>query len=114
MFANRISKMFLVLLVLVTALATVSFVTHSANISAMDRSYDNVEQVRAQRTSAFTAAASSYDQIETLRIQRSAIALAANSGYDAIQQLRLGRAFNAVTDHSYDQVETLRLQRTGR
>ena len=103
-----------VLLVLVAALATVSFVTHSANISAMDRSYDSVEQVRAQRTSAFTAAALSYDQIEAVRIKRSDITLAANSGYDAIEQLRLGRVFNAIVNYAYDQVETLRLQRTAR
>jgi len=108
MLTNHSSKIFVVLLVLVAALATVSFATRSANVPAVDRSYDGVEQVRAQRASAYTAA-SSYDQIEALRIQRADTSLVANSGDEAIEQLRLERAFNA--DHSYDKIEELRIQR---
>ena len=124
MFTNRISKMLVVLLVIVAALATVSFAARSATIPVADRSYDliehvrtasvhadrlydSIEQMRADRSADSTI--SSYDQIEALRVQRGSSSLAVNSSYDAIEKLRLERGFNA--DRSYDNVEALRLGR---
>jgi hypothetical protein len=107
MFTNRISKLFVVLLVLTIALMTIGFASRSASLTAADRSYDLIEQLRSHRPAAFIGF--SYDQIEALRVQRGTVSLTANSGYDAIEQLRLGRAFHA--DHSYEKIEVLRLDR---
>jgi len=124
MFTNRISKFFIVVLVLVSALATVSFAAHSAILPAADRSYDSIESLRVASVQVdrsydaveelriarpTTSTTSSYDKIETLRAQRVFAFLTSNSGYDAIEQVRIGRAFNA--DRSYDQIETLRSSR---
>jgi hypothetical protein len=104
MFTGRMSKIFVVLLVVGVLLATASFVTRSAAVPAADRSYDGIEQVRA-----LPDTASGYDQVEVLRIHRGASLLTVDSRYDSIEQLRLGRTFNA--DHSYDKIEALHLER---
>jgi hypothetical protein len=124
MFTNRFSKIFVVVLVLVAALATVSFAAHSATVHAADRSYDSIEslrvnsvladrsydvieQMRLSHPATFTLG--SYDQIEALRVQRGIASFKVSYGYDAVEQMRLGRAFSA--DRAYDQIETLRLSR---
>ncbi len=108
MFTNSISKIFIVLAVLAVALVTISFVNRSAHVFTADRSYDGVEQARAQRSHVSSILAV-YDQLEALRAQRSVSPLAADSSYDSVEQVRIGRWLNA--DHSYDEIEALRLLR---
>ena len=86
MFTNRISKIFVVLLVLAIALTTVSFAARSANIPAADRSYDGVEQMRAQRSSAFVVAGKYDDRYDRMNALPNA-----DPSYDKIEVLRLGR-----------------------
>lgn len=124
MFTNRISKFFIIALVLVSALASVSFAARSASAAAADHSYDSIESLRVNFVLAdrsydeieqmrlshpVTSALGSYDQIEALRVQRGIASFTVNSVDEAIEQMRIGRAFHA--DRSYDQIETLRLSR---
>lgn len=67
MFTNRIPKLFVVLVVLAVMFGTASFATRSATVPDADRSYDSLEQVRAQRSSAVTVTDSTYDLIEQIR-----------------------------------------------
>jgi len=123
MFTNRISKFFIVALVIVAALSTVSFATRSVILPAADRSYDSIESLRVASVQAnrsydaveelrvarpSVSIVSGYDQIEALRVQRGA-AFSTAFSYDAIEQVRIERAFNA--DGSYDDIEALRLWR---
>src|SRR5689334_23326583 len=102
MFTSPVSKISAVLLVLVVGLVTASFVTRSAYAPSVDRSYDNIEQLRAFRPSA-----SHYDQIEQVRLGRS-FNVSGDRFYDTVEGLR---AFRLVDTLGYEQIETLRLQR---
>jgi hypothetical protein len=104
MFTTRISKTFIILLVLAVAIITASFVSRSATTPTADRSYDGIELVRALPDSP-----SGYEQIEAVRVQRSVSQFTADSSYGLVEQVRLERTRNA--DHSYDQIEALRLAR---
>jgi len=122
MFTTRISKFFLIVLVLGAALATVSFSARSTAHPVVDRSYNAIEQLRASSVQADRSydaveqmradrlvmlSLPGYDQIEAMRVQRGVTLLA--TSFDAVEQLRLERAFAA--DRAYDQIETLRLSR---
>lgn len=86
MFTNRISKIFLVLLVLGALLVTASFVTRPAVVPAADRSYDSIEQMRAQRSSAVVVTGKYDDRYDRMNALPSA-----EHSYDKIETLRLGR-----------------------
>ena len=126
MFASRISKFFIVLLVFVAALATVSFAVRSANAPTVDRSYDAIEQMHALRF-----ISSSYDLVEQIRVKRSSM----DVKNVAIREYQLGERYGELpqdvasekaarkywlgerygqlpnTDHSYEMIEALRLER---
>ena len=89
MFANPISKIFVVVLVLGAALLTVSFVSRSHAVPAADRSYDAIEQLRSRAASAPDA---SYDAIERLRLHRFDAGNASPSDYDLVEVLRVQRS----------------------
>ena len=112
MFKNRFSKLFLAAVVIVAALATISFAAKSST-QAIDRAYDAVEQVRAQRLAGSGLVTdNSYDLIEGIRLSRT-IGAATDHGYDQIEGLRLARSANASTaDRSYDLIENVRTRRT--
>src|SRR5690242_16328259 len=110
MFKNRFSKLFLAAIVIIAALATLSFATKSSTQS-IDRAYDAVEQMRAQHLAGSSLVTdNSYDLIESVRFSR-AIDAAADHEYDQIEGLRLARSTNApVADRSYDLIENVRTQ----
>ena len=106
MFTNSISKISVLLLVLVVAFVTASFVAHPSAVSSADRSYDRLEQARAARLMAQPSGVD-YAQIEFVRISRNSPN--ANASYDALEQVRNTRTLSA--DRSYDSLEQLRLSR---
>jgi hypothetical protein len=86
MFTKPVSQIFVILLVLAAIFVTASFISRAVPISAADRSYDGVEQVRFLRS-----AVTRYDSIELIRMQR-AISLSADRSYDGLEQLRIDRS----------------------
>lgn len=94
MSTNNISRIFIVLLVLVVAMVTVSFVNHSAASAVADRSYDTIEQLRI-KAAAFVAD-TSYDAIERLRLSAPATSNASASGYDQVEAVRLHRSLGTL------------------
>ncbi len=107
MFANRLFTVFVVLALGVVILFT--FREAVATIAQADRSYDQVEQARASRSSANLTADRSYDQIEALRVGASLPLL--DHSYDQVETLRSQRAA-LIADRSYDAIENLRVTRT--
>ena len=73
-------------------------------LSLIVDSYNAVEQLRSVRG---LSADRSYDQIETLRAAPST-SFAVDISYNSIEQLRTNRGL--VADRSYDLIETVRLQ----
>jgi hypothetical protein len=91
MFKNSFSKLFLTAIVITAALVTLSFAAKFSTPS-VDRAYDAVEQVRAQRSTGNSLVTdNSYDLIEGLRLARSANAPAADRSYDLIESVRAQR-----------------------
>src|SRR5574341_770972 len=106
MFTHRSSKIFVGLLVISAALAVAGFAIHPVPAPVADRSYDRLEQIRADRSAAYSAD----DVIDRVRAQRGAT-LVADSSYDLIEQVRIGRSSSPSADRSYDEIEAVRLQR---
>lgn len=132
MLTNRFSNIFIVSLVLAAALITVSFAVSSApsaSAPTVSRLYDEIEQMRLERSFSRPQADTSYDQIEelrvgsvpvtaydqieTLRAGRTLGSFAVGHDYDAIEQIRADRLIAILhTDGSYDALENLRILRT--
>lgn len=127
---SRVFTFFVALsLLLVMGLTYRSAVSNSALAFSVDRSYDEIEHLRAAR-GPLLAADHTYDEIERIRAGRDALAEGDHS-YDDIERLRSTRG-NLLTgdisqdaiqwihvthgalllgDHSYDEIEHLRAAR---
>jgi hypothetical protein len=111
MFTNNASKIFVVLLVLTVAFVTLSFASRSASIPAVDRSYDGLEQLRADRLL--------YGELKEHSLPKYQVLeqFGAQSQDTDHQQLVRGNWLGqqnggtADTDRAYDKLEALRLQR---
>ena len=66
MFANRSSKIVVILLLLAIVFLSTSFSTHAANIRTVKSSYGNIEFVRSEQPT-IPSADRSYDAIEFAR-----------------------------------------------
>jgi hypothetical protein len=108
MFANRLFTVLVVLALGVVILFTFRQATATTAIAQADRSYDQVEQGRASRSSANLPADRSYDQIEALRAGAALPLL--DHGYDQVETLR-GQRGAWIADRSYDAIENLRAAR---
>ena len=107
MFTNKISTIFLAMLMIAAALMTVSFANRTASHPVADRSYDTVEQQRANPQISLLAADHGYDLVENLRsTSRKGVDLS----YSQVEQLRIARVINVQADRSYDQAEQIRIE----
>ena len=135
MFSNSVSKIFVTLLVLAVACVTASFVTRSANIPNANRSYDNIEQIRAARSLVPSLAhtlrevqlGERYGEMpQPFSVEKllreywlgerygQSPNLAISSSYDQIETLRIGRGVSFTAASSYDLIEQLRLGRANK
>lgn len=90
-------------LALVTLLTYHAAASNSAVAASVDRSYDEIEHLRAAR-GAMLAADRSYDGIERLRSTRDALAQGDHS-YDDIEHLRATRGSLPTGDLTYEALE---------
>jgi hypothetical protein len=109
MFRNRSFNIFVVLALVVVIFFTVRQVTATSDLIKTDRSYDQAEQVRVDR-SANVQADRSYDAIEAQRTARTLTSM--NQGYEQLEALRIQRTYSSITaDRSYDAIENIRAAR---
>jgi hypothetical protein len=111
MLHNRLFKMFGIAIALVLAVMMVLTVQAGLATKAVaDRSYDQIEQLRAARPA--VPADRSYDSLEALRANRSASAVTVDASDDKLAELRARRLAAAVAaDASDDKLNELRARR---
>jgi hypothetical protein len=109
MFRNRLFNVFVVLALVVVIFFTVRQVTATSSIMKADRTYDQAEQVRVDR-SANVQADRSYDGIEVQRSERTSSST--NQSYEQLESLRSQRTNSSIAaDRSYDAIENIRAAR---
>jgi len=109
MSTNRLFTVLVALALAVVAVFTVYNVSATTALVQADRAYDQVEEMRADRSDANLQADRSYDAIEAQRLESSLTT--EDQSYDQVESLRTQRNILA-SDRSYDQVENLRVMRT--
>lgn len=108
MFRNRLFYALVGLALATMLLITVREANAITAIVKADRSYDQAEQVRLERSFANTQVDRSYDPIETQRLDPRL----ADHSYDQVEALRSQRVYSSITaDRSYDAIESLRVAR---
>ena len=96
-------------LVILAVVPTINLLP-TAVVSPVNRSYDNIEQLRVIRAIAYSTNMFDYEDIEAVRISRNSLPVIKASNYDAIEAMRLERQVAAYYNF-YDKIENIRLNR---